>query len=244
MNIKFLEETESTNLWAADHCRELEDFTYIEASAQTAGRGQRGNSWEAEPGKNLTFSVMYRPVNFEAKRQFAISEAVALAIVETLAHFGIDSSVKWPNDIYMGDKKICGILIEHSILGTEIAHTIIGAGLNVNQTEFLSDAPNPTSMALATGTRFDLADVRKELCDRIERHLRLLAEEGGKELAHQEFLRNLWRGDGNYYPFCDAETAETFTARICDVQPDGFLILEDINESCRRFAFKEVRFII
>lgn len=244
MNKIFLEETDSTNRWASEHCRELENMTYVEAAAQTAGRGQRGNSWESEPGKNLTFSVMFRPDSFAARRQFVISEAVALAIVETLAHFRIDASVKWPNDIYVGDRKICGILIEHSVLGMEIAHTVIGAGLNVNQTVFLSDAPNPTSMAAAADTAFSLDEVREELCMRLESHLSQLAEEGGQELTHQEYMRNLWRGDGAFHDFQDAASGEIFKARICDVRPEGYLVLEDIGEACRRYAFKEVRFIL
>lgn len=244
MNRIFLEEADSTNSWASEHCRELEDMTYIEATRQTAGRGQRGNSWESEPGKNLTFSVLYRPDSFAANRQFAISEAVALAIVETLAHFSVDATVKWPNDIYVGDRKICGILIEHSIFGMEIAHSVIGAGLNVNQTEFLSDAPNPVSMTQAAGTKFDLAEVRDELCMRLEKHLEDLGSEGGKELAHEEFMRNLWRGDGLFHPFRDAATGREFHARICDVEPEGYLILEDSDEACRRYAFKEVQFLL
>ena len=116
-----LEETLSTNSYASARAAELEDWTVVSARRQTAGRGQRGNGWEAEEGKNLTFSVFFRPENFRARDQFALSEAVALAVVETLAGEGIEARVKWPNDIYVGDRKICGILIEHAVMGMNVS---------------------------------------------------------------------------------------------------------------------------
>lgn len=244
MNFIELEETPSTNSWIAEHCRELDDLTFVTTRRQSAGRGQRGNTWESEPGKNLTFSLIYRPVSFKARDQFAISEATAQAIVETLAQFDIDARIKWPNDIYVADKKICGILIEHSILGMEIAHTIIGAGLNVNQLEFRSDAPNPVSMAQLAGREYDLQEVRDALADHLERHLSRLDTEAQRELVHQEFLHNLWRADGRMYRFRDRERDQEFLARICDIEQTGHLILEDDTAACRRYAFKEVEFLL
>ena len=112
----------------------------VTAYRQTAGQGQRGNSWEAEPGKNLTFSILYRPAGLPPMAQFAMSEAVALAVVDFLGVHGLEAKVKWPNDIYVGDRKICGILIRHSITATCVDYSVIGVGINANQTEFLSDA--------------------------------------------------------------------------------------------------------
>lgn len=244
MNFIDLEETDSTNSWIAEHCRELDDMTFVTTRRQSAGRGQRGNTWESEPNKNLTFSLLYRPSNFKARDQFAISEATAQAVVETLVHFDIDARIKWPNDIYVGDKKICGILIEHSILGMDIAHTIIGAGLNINQLEFRSDAPNPVSMSQLTNREYDLAEVKAEMAERLEAHLARLESAERRELLHQEFLRNLWRADGRMYPFRDRERGDEFMARICDVESTGHLILEDDSAACRRYAFKEVEFLL
>lgn len=107
----------------------------IMARTQTAGRGQRGNTWEAEPGANITMSVLLRPQGLEARDQFALSEAVSLGITDTLARHGIDARIKWPNDIYVGDMKICGILIENSLAGSLVERSIAGIGLNCQPTE-------------------------------------------------------------------------------------------------------------
>ena len=118
----------------------------IIAREQTAGRGQRGNKWSSRAGENLTFSLVWEPTFLEAKRQFLLSEAVALALTDTLAKWDVRSKIKWTNDIYVGNKKICGILIEHDLEGMYLSRTIIGVGLNVNQAHFTSNAPNPISL--------------------------------------------------------------------------------------------------
>ena len=144
----------STSTYIADNAASLPSGYVVETPCQTAGRGQRGNSWESEPGKNITFSMIMRMPGFAARRQFRISEAVSLAIIETVVrHTGVACSVKWPNDIYAGDRKLCGILISHSLAGDTISYSIIGAGININQTCFLSYAPNPVSAAILTGAR-------------------------------------------------------------------------------------------
>ena len=129
------------------------------ADYQTAGRGQGTNSWESERGQNLTCSLGFSPEGVKASRQYILSMAIAVALTETLAGLPHPVSIKWPNDIYVGDKKICGILIENMLKGEHIRHCIIGIGLNVNQKRFVSDAPNPTSMALESGHDFDREEV-------------------------------------------------------------------------------------
>ena len=149
----------------------------VAAREQTAGRGQRGNTWESGPGLNLSFSIVLRPAGIHPARQFCISEAVALAVAETveeeLCRNGVDDPVyvKWPNDIYVGDRKICGILIENTITGTHIDKSIVGIGLNVNQREFLSDAPNPVSLIQLTARETPL----DSLLDRLTARLLTLA---------------------------------------------------------------------
>lgn len=244
MNIINLPATDSTNSWLAANCAELPDMTLVAADSQSAGRGQRGNTWESTPAMNLTFSVLHRPQTFRASLQFALSEATALAIVEALSGFGIDAAVKWPNDVYCGDRKICGILIEHSVLGMDIRHSIIGVGLNVNQTRWLGDAPNPVGMAGLAGHEFDRGEVLRAVADALERNLRRAATEEGRGLLHQEYLHNLWRGDGLFHPFRDRATAELFDARICDVESSGMLLLETRDGAPRRYAFKEVEFLL
>ncbi len=234
-----LDDTASTNTYVAENAAQLRNLTMVTALRQSAGRGQRGNSWESEPEKNLTFSILYRPISFPAIRQFFISEAVALGIVDALKSFGIEAKVKWPNDIYVADKKICGILIEHSIMGREIMHTIAGAGLNVNQERFLSDAPNPVSMCLLLGRHLSLHDVKERVADAVEKRL-------GEDFSHlhADFMHNLWRGDGRYYPYQDTTSGETFEARIEAVEPTGILHLTDRAGALRKYAFKEVAFLL
>lgn len=125
------------------------------AERQTAGRGQRGHSWTSPEGENLTFTLVLEPVFLPVGEQFLLSEAVTLALTDTFAAFGIDARIKWTNDIYVGDKKLVGILIEHSYSGPTLARTIAGIGINVNQRAFDPALPNPVSMAVASGRTFD-----------------------------------------------------------------------------------------
>ena len=129
------------------------------AERQTAGRGQRGHSWTSPEGENLTFTLVLEPVFLPVGEQFLLSEAVTLALTDTFAAFGIDARIKWTNDIYVGDKKLVGILIEHSYSGPTLARTIAGIGINVNQRAFDPALPNPVSMAVASGRTFDRREV-------------------------------------------------------------------------------------
>lgn len=244
MNYLFLERTDSTNTYAAEHEEELESPVMIVGREQTAGRGQRGNSWESEPGKNLTFSVLYRPTSFPAREQFAISEAAALSVVDALKQYGVDAKVKWPNDIYVGDSKICGILIENSLLGTCLQRSVIGAGVNVNQREFLSDAPNPISMYNILGSETDLDEFRETLGSMLETRLSLSAAPEGRKALHEEFRRSLWRGDGKPHPFFDVAAQERYEGTVEDVDCSGFLTVRDAAGGKRRYAFKEVEWLL
>lgn len=216
----------------------------IVTNEQTAGRGQRGNHWEAEPGKNLTFSVLWRPNGVAPSEQFAISEAVALAVCDLLENCGIEAKVKWPNDIYVGDKKICGILIEHALLGTEITRTIAGIGINVNQTVFRSDAPNPVSIKQITGKDYDLGELLGEYARVLQKSLSVILTKEGKMQMHEEYKGKMWRFDGAYYPFRDVASGERYMGRIMDVEPGGLLhIWPDGSQNERVYAFKEVEFL-
>lgn len=242
MEILEIEETGSTNSWLAERAPEMEKPMLVFARRQTAGRGQRGNSWEAEPGKNLSASLLLFPSGIEAASQFVISEAVALAVCDVLAGLGVETSVKWPNDIYAGDGKICGILIEHTIMGRDIVRTIAGVGININQTRFLSSAPNPVSVVGITGKQFRVESVAELLAGAVER--RLSSASLGPDALHSEFMERLWRGDGRFHPFLDRLTGERIEARIEDVAPSGILSLRDSAGLLRRYAFKEVEFIL
>lgn len=232
-----LESCESTNTYLSGVACGLTRDTVVTAREQTAGRGQRGNSWEASPGLNLTCSLLLmNRKGIKAAGQFAISEAVALGIVDTVRHFlgeDFEVKVKWPNDIYVGDRKICGILIEHSISNREISRSIIGIGINVNQREFVSDAPNPVSMFNLINREVAVDEVLRLAVDSIYRRL-----DGSLEELHRDYNRELWRKDGNRY--MDAMTGDKFHAVISEVMTDGTLCLVDDEEAERRYLFKEV----
>ena len=131
----------------------------IWADQQSAGRGQRGHKWESRRGENITFSAIFEPRFVPILRQFLLSQAVALGVVDALHYYGIVAKIKWTNDIYVGDKKLAGILIEHKLQGGEIGRTIAGIGLNVNQMEFSPDLPNPVSMQQLTRVELDTEEV-------------------------------------------------------------------------------------
>lgn len=224
---EIIEECRSTNA-AID--RSAPHGYALMALTQSAGRGQRGNTWEAEPGKNITLSLMLRPRGLEAVRQFEVSEAVALGVADLLDSLGVEEvSVKWPNDIYVGNRKICGILIENTLNGRMIERSIAGIGLNVNQTRFLSDAPNPVSLRQLIGREYDLAALASGMIDLI---LNRLERRAGN---HADYRRRLWRGRG-VYPW-QTPDGERFEAAVEDVLPDGRLCLSGRPEP---FAFKEV----
>ena len=166
MLIEWLQEVGSTSTYLRENRADAPHATVVAARSQTAGRGQRGNSWEAEPGRNLTFSMLLRPRGVDARTQYAVSEAVATAIVTVLRRYVPDSdhlTVKWPNDIYYTDSKLCGILIECSLSGLTIDRAVAGVGINVNQTEFRSDAPNPISLRQITGREYPLEPLLAEV---------------------------------------------------------------------------------
>ncbi len=148
LTIKWFKSIDSTNLQAHRELPHAEEGTVWVADFQTAGRGQRGNSWESSKGENLLFTILLRPDFVPVADQFSISQITALAIVKYLESKGLQPKIKWPNDIYINDKKICGILIEHTLSGANLSASILGIGININQMVFESDAPNPTSLLL------------------------------------------------------------------------------------------------
>lgn len=236
---------DSTNTWVAQNAARLEAPVVVTATEQSAGRGQRGNSWESEPGKNLTMTMLWRPSEFRARRQFAISECVALGCVDALRGFGIEARVKWPNDIYVGDRKICGILIEHSVTSSSIDHSRIGAGININQTEFVSDAPNPVSLAQLTGKRYDISRVAAAVGASLENRLASTATADRRAALHNEFMRRLWRGDGQPHPFRRRSDGAVFAGVITGVDPGGLLsVLDTETGQTGRYAFKEIEFLL
>ncbi len=230
-----------------------EHGTVVYTDRQTAGRGQRGNSWESEPFKNVTMSILLRPENVAPNQQFWLSEISALAVERVLSKYIGNVSIKWPNDVYYKDFKICGMLIEHSLSGGKINYTIPGIGINVNQRVFLSDAPNPISLVNVLGHEVPTSEILDGLVDEILTMCDQLPEKA--EEIHREFLSKLYRRDG-FHEYQSTirsasadglsvlEEGEHFQARIVNVHPDGMLDLMTTEGHIHTFAFKEVAFIL
>lgn len=209
------------------------------AHTQSAGRGQRGNSWEAESCKNLTFSYLLRPLMIRPQEQFILSQAVSLALVDVLSQYADGFSVKWPNDIYYRDRKIAGILIEHTLSGEEILRSIVGIGLNVNQMTFKSDAPNPVSLSQITGRTYDL----KELLNAVLQATGIRYQMCGNQpdRIRTDYMQCLYRKSG-FYRYRDRNGI--FEAAIDTVLPDGCLVLCRRSGISNKYAFKEISFIL
>ena len=237
-------QTASTNTYLSRLAATLPGGTVIYTPCQTAGRGQKGNSWESEDGKNLTFSLLLKRPPVKARDQFCLSEAAALAVVEALtAEAGEGFTVKWPNDVYWQDSKVCGMLIENSLDGSDIATCIIGIGINVNQEDFLSDAPNPVSLKGITGREHDLDVLLKRVCSRIEQTVAALGDDSARRDLHERYMAALYRNDGQLHPFEDA-TGCRFMACVAGIAPDGTLTLRHEDSATHDYLFKEVRHII
>ncbi len=215
-----ISETNSTNSYLQTLCAKQQGvaaFTTVVADFQTSGRGQRGNSWESEPKKNLLFSFVLFPDFLEARRQFLISQIVSLAIKEELDSYADDFSIKWPNDIYWKDKKICGMLIENDLMGRNISQSISGIGINVNQEVFHSTAPNPVSLRQITGKQYDIFEILKNIMLRIQSGYELLRNGDTEPIAHR-YEKALFRKEGMHrYKDADGE----FFARIICVDLKG-----------------------
>lgn len=234
MTIHRYEALDSTNNEAARMASALAHGDVLVCRTQTAGRGQRGNTWESEPGKNLTFSVFLRPAAIKASDAFLLSMAVSVGIVDALNRIVEPEriAVKWPNDIYWNDMKLAGILIENSFQGQSIGHSIVGIGLNINQKKFVSDAPNPVSLANISGKKYDLDDTLKTVVEEIVKSV----DNIGPGLS-ERYHNMLWRGEGIH--LWREPGGEPFEASIERVLPTGHLVLAT-SSGLQTYAFKEV----
>lgn len=255
--------------------------TIVIAKHQERGRGQRSATWESEPGKNLTLSILLQPTFLKPEEQFQLNKAVSLGVAEfvtsmaspksspkertftrsslsftteptakvgSVARGGGEAFIKWPNDIYIGTKKVAGILIENSVSGTKLQQSIVGIGINVNQEFFLNALPNPTSLKLATGKDFDLKVCLSSLCSHIEkRYLQLRhptsflpsSEEVKQSGIDADYLKCLYRFDEwASYKY----KGEIIQAKVTGISKVGKLMLEAENARVIECDFKEVGF--
>lgn len=267
--IHFLQQTDSTNNrlleYIADRQKrgeQIDNLTTFYTDFQTAGRGQQGNTWESEAGKNLLFSTLII-TNIAAEKQFRITELVSLAIAQVVKQLLLETApehanavkIKWPNDIYIYDKKVCGILIENQLSESSVNASIVGVGLNVNQLVFQSSAPNPASLRFFAKQQLEIFPILNNILNGFGRLLPLLEQ----PLAlHQKYMAMLYRRNEIFQYIerecstkptnivCQNQTQEkqTFLARIVNVDNFGRLILQDQTGTLRTYHFKQIQFVI
>lgn len=240
MEIVWLDSVDSTNLY----CERLDlsrvvPFTAFAARSQTAGIGQRGNRWLSQPGQNLTFSLVLKPSFLRADRQFALTQALSLAVTDFLGGFPLTQplAVKWPNDIYVGLRKICGMLISNRLSGAAMAVSVCGIGLNVNQAVFPAELPNATSLALLTGRRFEperlLPDLLAAIGQRYDQLLR------GVDLTPDYHARLLHLGS----PWRYRHEGREIVATITGTDPQGRILLTTADGHPLACAMKQIEFL-
>lgn len=237
--IYHLATTTSTN----DDARDVKyhDGDIIWADFQSAGRGQRGHTWESREGENLTFSVLLEPTFLPVTEQFMLLEAVALSLYDFFKLQGVDTKIKWTNDIYVDDRKAVGILIEHSYSGSRLARTIVGIGINVNQTQFSAEIPNPVSLSLLTGESYELEPLLHQFEECLARRYRQL-KNGERDRVQSDYHSALYRRD-ELHTYALPDGAR-FRGTIRGVKPTGDLIVEHESGETKSYLFKEIEFII
>lgn len=218
----------------------------VAAHTQTSGRGQRGNSWEAEPGANLTFSICLRPKSITPARQYELSMLVSTSVCDYLRGLVPDPDqlrLKWPNDIYYKDYKLGGILIEQSLSGHRIDRSVAGIGININQTEFHSGAPNPVSLKQITGLDYELEPMMQSLADAIVQRFDAYESAPDQMTLLVEYRTRLWRATG-FHPYRERTSGRRFMGAITAIDPTGPVTITEPDGHAHVFAFKEVEALL
>lgn len=237
---------------------------------QTSGRGQTGNGWESKRGENLLFSFVLRQPPVAISEQFRLSEWLTCLLHQTLQKLFFESfsesfpeplpnqlTIKWPNDMYFGDRKLVGILVENTLQGKEIAYSIVGIGVNCNQTHWEGNAPNPISLQQIVGHAVEPEAILARYMHHLtESYATAVAEKQLPDL-HAYYRRVLYRGKG-YYPYMEREVSvqptaiatraeagqQAFDAEVVDITPQGELVLRTREGEERMYHFKQVKYII
>lgn len=241
--IKYLPTCHSTNDIAAEMIQSQEVFegTIIITNHQTTGRGQRGNSWEAAIGQNLTLSLILKPTFLRASDQFQLNVAVSLGVHEFLSQYLPEGlTIKWSNDIYHYDKKLGGILIENTLQGYNIGYSVVGIGLNINQTQFGVATASSLSLAANAAQSYDLNTLLAQLAEKIEKYY-LQIKQGYYESLKIQYLRVMYRYQEWHY---FRKNGELFLGQIIGIDQTGKLAIETEDEELLYFDFKEVQFVI
>lgn len=244
-NIRNIDRLESTNSYAQKLLEngDLQEGDVISTYNQENGKGQGENFWESESGSNITISVALQPRVIHPSQQFIINQLVSLALVDVIEQYVANEEVKikWPNDIYVADKKIAGVLIQNFIKGEEIEFSIVGIGVNVNQKEFYSDAPNPGSLIHYFNNTMDLKQLLDQLLLRIDVKYEFYKQMRNVQDLKSNYIDKLFRfniwatySDGN----------KNFQGKIIDIDEFGRLIVKLKDGQEKTFMFKEIEFIL
>lgn len=254
MNIHWLKMTDSTNLDAWRNKDTEPDGTVWCAGYQTAGRGQRGNRWESRAGENLMFSILFKPECIKAQDQFAISQVCALGVACYLENMGLEARIKWPNDVYVGDRKICGMLIENILSGGMVSASIAGIGINLNQREFSPELPNPTSVVLEAerkGNTLPVLQPERELPEVLDRISEMYSRLGmeGSDCLDDMYESRLYRlgvsavfEETAYFTGGDERR---FVGKILGVEKKTARLIVEKEDGLKvKYYFKEIRFVL
>ena len=241
-DIVFCKNAGSTNSYASGLIKSghVSEGTLIYTNFQSAGRGQKGSTWESEDGKNLLFSVILYPSMVSPADQFIISIFISLGICDFLKPLAPGCKIKWPNDIYSGDDKIAGILIENSITVNTIINSIAGIGMNINQEEFPEEIPNPVSLKILTGIEHDTGLCLQKMAACLDRRYKQVISGDWNELRN-EYISYLYRLNQRSL-FKSAHGI--FEGRILTIADSGCIVIETSKGEIREFAFREIDFII
>lgn len=246
--ITWFDSIDSTNSEARRRLPANAKMSVYAAKFQTAGRGQRGNKWSSAAGQNLTFSVL---LNFSypqmpdlaVRNQFLLSIVASLSVSDLLHKLNIRNSIKWPNDIYIGRRKVCGMLIENIVGNAGLEHSIIGIGLNLNQTEFPPELVNPTSVLVSSGLRTVPEDVLDDFLDIFSGYMLYLSDIEGINEIRNKYVSRLF-GLGASREYHDRLKNVDFTGTIKGISEEGLLLMEMPDKTVTNYSFKEVSYII
>ena len=241
-NLITIQHVDSTNNFLKNllsNSKPVTEGTVIMAESQYAGRGQQQNRWHSEPGKNLTFSLLLKPVFLPVTQQFDLTRAISLGIIEALEPIlGERLKIKWPNDIYYGDKKLGGMLIENLLQGALIKNAVIGIGLNINQDAFPPHVANAVSVKQILHRDYDLRFILSEICKNIEA-VYLQLRSGQFDVVRKAYLERLyWLNEVKIFK----ANGRLFEGKIAGVQDNGLLVIDDGGQLLN-FNLKEVEFI-
>jgi len=241
-NLMVFDSLDSTNKYARNlvNQKDADEGTVILSHMQRQGKGFGNNSWESDKFKNLTFTVIFKPFFLSAQKQFQLSMVISLGIADFLTLYCNNISIKWPNDIYVNDDKIAGILIENIINQRSIQYSLAGIGININQLSFSEGVPNPVSIKQLTGIDYSIMECLNLLCKKIElRYLQLKNKKA--DLIKNSYTSLLYRFD----ELREFKTGERkFKGKVAGIDEFGHLLIKTPDNELLKFDFKEISYII